>query len=657
MNLSRARSVVVAAARFVGLPRLPRPARTPARNLALTLTLGPFMASVMALSGPSRAFAETGTEVPAASASPDARPLIEETHGPAAGELAEARVPELNADLQKLAAAFFEWRAGQRPVVLYGASALPRPADWLPAWSPSDLAVYRAMYRDFLDRLAGLDHGGYSRADDVDARLLAAAIKQVGWELDALRRPHRDPLFYVDQTLGSILPLGLPGALDEAAAREVLLLRLQHFGETLLHARENLTEPVRPLAVAAVERLVDIESRLAAWGAAIAETGGADSESDQAAADPLVPALADAGLALADYRRWLQQQLAGMNPDPAIGREAYQWYLANVALMPETPQAMADAAERALDRQGATSVLDRHRHRDVPPAAPMPSPEAFIHITGQQERELRAFLAAHELLTVPADFPASVVHAVPATLAALAPWGKVPGMPYGAGGGAGDNTLWFLLPGGPGTTDGKAPFFDDLAWRDPRLRLVGDVVPGWRLQRHLTASHPDPIRRYAMDFATSPGIAAWFEDVVHSAGLWDYSPQVRPWLYRLLRLRALQAVVDVGLSNGDLSLAAAVERLQREVPMDRSTAGTLAIAMASNPGSGAAAFAGAGQVAAFVAAWRETAGEDFDLKAFHDRLLREANVPIALQRWEELGDGAEVARLKQLGRRPATVPQ
>ncbi|HLF31798.1 MAG TPA: hypothetical protein VI566_12320, partial [Xanthomonadales bacterium] len=113
----------------------------------------------------------------------------------------------LNPGLQELAARFFEWRRVQQPISGDDIPRVERPVGWLPAFSPEDLAIYRTRYRAFLDQLSALDHSGFSRADEVDALLLAAAIQRVGWELDVLRGPNRNSLFYLDQTLGSVFEL------------------------------------------------------------------------------------------------------------------------------------------------------------------------------------------------------------------------------------------------------------------------------------------------------------------------------------------------------------------------------------------------------------------------------------------------------------------
>jgi hypothetical protein len=45
------------------------------------------------------------------------------------------------------------------------------------------------------------------------------------------------------------------------------------------------------------------------------------------------------------------------------------------------------------------------------------------------------------------------------------------------------------------------------------------------------------------------------------------------------------------------------------------------------------------------------------LRHFHDFLMKNGNVPIALQRWEYLGDASDVYRMDALGGEGVTVPQ
>ena len=94
--------------------------------------------------------------------------------------------------LDRLAAAFFEWRRSQQPVAGDDIPRVERPDGWVPDWSPEAIEEYRAQYASFLAAAEGLDTEGWSVSRQVDARLLRAAIQRVHWELDILRSPHRN---------------------------------------------------------------------------------------------------------------------------------------------------------------------------------------------------------------------------------------------------------------------------------------------------------------------------------------------------------------------------------------------------------------------------------------------------------------------------------
>lgn len=114
---------------------------------------------------------------------------------------------EFDKELKALAAKFFEWRRIQQPVTGDDIPRVERPDGWVPNYSPKALAAYREGHLAFMDALEHLDKEAWSLADQVDAKLLEAAIERVHWELDVLKAPHRNPLFYVDQTLGSVFEL------------------------------------------------------------------------------------------------------------------------------------------------------------------------------------------------------------------------------------------------------------------------------------------------------------------------------------------------------------------------------------------------------------------------------------------------------------------
>jgi len=71
--------------------------------------------------------------------------------------------------------------------------------------------------------------------------------------------------------------------------------------------------------------------------------------------------------------------------------------------------------------------------------------------------------------------------------------------------------------------------------------------------------------------------------------------------------------------------------------MDANTARQEAIAFSTGPGQAITYQIGKLQIMKFLADARMQQGEKFNLRAFHDFVWKNGNVPIALQRWEYLG--------------------
>ena len=77
--------------------------------------------------------------------------------------------------------------------------------------------------------------------------------------------------------------------------------------------------------------------------------------------------------------------------------------------------------------------------------------------------------------------------------------------------------------------------------------------------------------------------------------------------------------------------------------MDSATAHAEAAMFATTPGQAISYQIGKLQIYKFLADAHHQKGAAFNLRAFHDFLWQNGNVPIALQRWELLGlkDGME----------------
>jgi hypothetical protein len=555
-----------------------------------------------------------------------------------------ASEPDRDEALQALAADFFEWRRVQQPVTGDDIPRVERPEAWVPDFSPEALDEYRERHLAFLQALDQLDTERWNIGDQVDAQLLKAAIERVHWELDVLKSPQRNPLFYLDQTLGSIFELLILSSPITASRAENILLRLEHFPSTLKSARINLDQAVRPFAEAAIETLDGIDVRLLAVQAALKDEFPAGLEERLAASTKA------AIKALEKYREWLRSELDTMQTAFAIGPHSYQWFLTHVALVPYTPGELLAQGQQAWNRSVAWDVIEKNQNRDLPEMPLFKSADHQIKASSLKENEIRVFLESSELMTVPRWLQHYLNREIPDFLAPLSFMGVTDDL-------TSENRLdedaYSYIP----EPAEDLSYFKLASARDPRPLIIHEGIPGHYFQMALSWANPDPVRRRYIDSSANEGIGFYVEELLLQAGLFDYSPRSREIMHSFMRLRALRVEVDIRLAVGDFTIEQAGEYLARAVPMDRETAVAEAVFFAFNPGQAISYQIGKLQILQFLADAKLDQQEDFSLRHFHDYLMANGNVPIALQRWEYLGRDDQILRLEVLGGKPVTVPQ
>ena len=544
----------------------------------------------------------------------------------------------------RLSRSFFDWRRTQQPVMGDDIPRVERPGGWVPDFSPDALAAYRESYRAYMDSLDALDTNSWPIEKQVDARLLRAAIQRVHWELDILELPHRNPIFYVDQTLGSLFELLiLSSPVDERRIRE-LITRLQKFPDTLRDARENLTKPVRPFAEATIAVLADVDERLSAVHTHL---------------DPHVPndlkkdfhrAVSKGISSLESYRTVLQKHLDEMQTAFAIGPDSYAWFLTHVALIPNTPNELLAQGQQAWSRAVAWDVLEQNRNRQLSELPLLKSMEQQIKVGEIREKEIRAFLETHELMSVPDWLQHYLNRPMPDYLAPLSFMGVNDDLTSETR--LDENAYSYV-----NAPSADLPYFSLSRAKDPRPMIIHEGVPGHYYQMAISWANPNPIRRRYIDSSINEGIAFYVEEMLLQAGLFDFSPRSREIIYSYARLRALRVEIDIRLATGDFSIEQAAQYLSRAVPMDYETALEEAIFFAFNPGQAISYQVGKIQILRFLADAKLDKGDEFSLRHFHDYLMQNGNIPVALQRWEYLGNKDDVYRLDGLGGNQATVPQ
>jgi uncharacterized protein (DUF885 family) len=534
--------------------------------------------------------------------------------------------------LQAFAERFWTWRAANQPASGDDIPRIGRPAAWVPDWSPAAVGARRERLRQLEREWRGIDTTGWARPAQVDYRLLGSAIARVHWELEIVRAWRRNPMFYLEQTVGVLHRDLLRAPPFDAARTSEIVRRLERVPRTLDEGKANLTEAVGPFAGLAIAALDGIGPRLDS----VARALGPVLEGPDAARFPV--AAKAAARALEAYRGWLAQKLPSLPAQTAVGRDAYVGFLRRVALVPFAPEELVAMARQDWARSVAFESYERQRNAALPELDLFSSLDAQLAREAADEARIRTYLRDKGILTVPDWLRHYRTAPLPPYLVPLSGWGV-------------DDDLTSATRLGEDGTSYRPPpsaglgYFYLATAKDPRPLMVHEGVPGHYMQLALAWAHEDPIRRRYYDSNSNEGIGFYAEEMMLQAGLFDDRPRVREIIYNFMRLRALRVEVDVKLATGEFTIPQAATYLQTTVPMDSATAISEAASFASAPGQAITYEIGKLQILAFLTDARLRQGDAFSLRAFHDFVWKNGNVPIALQRWELLGLGDEIRLL------------
>lgn len=533
-------------------------------------------------------------------------------------------------DLTTLSQDFWAWRAYTQPFTGDDIPRIERPRDLTIDWSVKTIDKRMHALSVFEQRWLALAPAASTPIpNQVDYRLMGAAIARVRWELVVNPGWRRNPVFYIDQTLGSVFELLLPPPPFDAARQQALIDRLTQIPATLADARVNLTDLRRPFGHLAIQSLDDVRSRLTQMQVALQPSL---SPTTRQALRVRIPR---AAAALEQYRQWLVEHVDQAPVETAIGRVAYEYFLHDVALLPYTPETLLAVGSQEWARSVAFERYQAARLVGVPEAPLFPSSAAQIQAEETAEQSIREFLRTQHLLHVPDDVPHYRNRLLPAYLAPLQALGVT------------DDLTDANRPDADAVSYIREPrpdlgFFYLSTARDPRPIIVHEGIPGHFFQLWLGHHHADPIRRHYYDSASNEGIGFYAEEMMLQAGLFDDAPLTRRTLYSFMRLRALRVEVDVKLALGEFTLSQAADYLANTVPMDYASALEEAAMFASTPGQAISYQIGKSQLTRLLADTQRQRGDRFVLQEFNDVVWQNGNVPFSLQRWELLGDASDI---------------
>ena len=458
--------------------------------------------------------------------------------------------------LAKLGDDFWTWRAKYAPFTGDDVNRMERPGG-IRDWSRASIDQRRKDFAGFEAGWKKIDASHWPIPQQVDYKLIGSALSRVRWELDRNPRWKRDPNFYIEQTLTALVEaLTVPAPYDDARSREILA-RVENIPSILQQGAGILTNPPAPFTAVAVQNLEGIRQRLRKMAASLASSTTINP-------DKLNSACERASDALEKFQQQLKQKLPTLPQQTALGRDAYIWFLRNVALMPFTPEEMLAMGRQEWNRAVAFEAYEKNRNKDVPPLKIADNIDNWIKDAAEKESSIRKFLVERGILSVPDWIQHYTLRPTPEYLSVL---GFTETDDFTGPSRLKENCIRYV----PEPSE-KLPYFWRATAMDPRPITVHEGIPGHYFQLCLSWKHEDPIRRHYYDSGANEGIGFYAEEMMLQAGLFDDSPHTREIIYNFMRLRALRVEADVKLALGEFTLEQAAKYLHEKVPMDEQTA-------------------------------------------------------------------------------------
>lgn len=503
---------------------------------------------------------------------------------------------------------FADWREFQKPPVIGGVADYSADAMRLQA---------RELER-YLERLAAIDPSGWPISQQVDHHIVRAEMNGLYFDHRVLRPWSRNPAFYkvllpsdtdVPAREGSVMY----GALELWTYRPPLSVsqlrelreRLDAVPRILARARENLIEDARDLWYLGI-RVKENESRALS-----------DFASRTIVHHPELGIHVDrARLAVDEFRAWLEQQLPTKSGESGVGVDSYDWYLAQVQLVPHTWAEQRTIVQRELDRAWAYLKLAENQSRRMPALAPVGSADDYRRRYRAAVSEFVEFLQREEVFTV----PAYVKPALEAREGSFA---------------------------GP---DRPLEFFNQVNYRD--LRVMRPHGTHWfDLARMKYEPHPSPIRSvpllYNVWASRAEGLATAMEEMMLAAGFLQDDPRSGELIYVLLAQRAARAMAELKMHSRELTLEEAVRFTVTWTPRgwlspDGNTAWVEQHLYLEQPGYGTSYVVGKTYLDRLNAERANQLGDQYTLRGFMDELHGAGMIPLSLIRWEMTGRDDEI---------------
>lgn len=413
---------------------------------------------------------------------------------------------------------------------------------------------------------------------------------------------------------------------------------------TFAPERVDLRQALTRLIPAMVAEMREVVRRPTARDVKIAD-GVSQGLLTLLASEPAEPERDAASLALSSYMEGLKA-LQGLPEFAVIGRENYEWRLKRALLLPWSAQGLLSIAQRELAEvdlaladlkpllsTSAPTAQEEALARDLTQAS-------LLGLYDDISREYREFLDRANVLTLPAGVigPIKTRPTPEAMIPLTGDGGSMnPPPPIGT-----TNVGWWNVEHfKPEWTQAKRLEMVLNAVRHKRTDMgpyaVHEGVPGHHLQLSLARLNPNPLRSLLYDNPMVEGWALYAEELFWTAGGFGPSAEAQFQMLDSWRYRVRRVFYDVHVECGDWTLQHAAD-FKHRARRGRGEPDEDILRAINWPAQLIGYFAGKMQLLELREAYRNKLGTAYTDRKFHDAVLAEGSIPLALIRAKLLGE-------------------
>ena len=451
-----------------------------------------------------------------------------------------AQEPKTPADLQRLAADYYNWRNQNYPVASSDAG-LHTWDNKLTDYSLSAVLMRRLHVKEVLAKVRAMPAANWSKDDRIDWLLFRSQLDGVDFFNRVIDFEETDPQTYVNECSNGIFSL-LKKDYDTPRNRALAATaRLKQMPFVIEQGKGNLNKPVRLYAELARDSARSIDSLFTDSLMTLAK------DLPPAERNDLVKSRDAALVSIHGFADWLEKRLPGMVPFRPMGEENYNYILKNIYLLPIDAKEVEMLGQAELARYRALeSLLPDPSLADPNPSRGKNIPadqQAFLKAYESRQAEMIDFLKTSRLVTLPAYLGRFEIRQLPEAFKPTSPGGFMnpPGV-YDKD----DSGFYFIPTYNPQSKN----FYIRAAIEDPRPILGHEGIPGHFLQLSIANHLPDEIRRQHGDGIFVEGWALYGEEMLMRTGLYPTNSPGQGQVLRLSRYRAARIGVDVNLHTG-----------------------------------------------------------------------------------------------------------